>query len=115
MIETGITLRSHFTLSSASSVLVFSVVRPTNSPGSLISLPTFQGLYGAFVMKFNLQVAAFRRKHLGAHGIYEAVFLAVLTALIGYLNRFLRMDMTESLEVLFRECEGGGNYFGLCQ
>ena len=74
-----------------------------------------QGLYGAFVVKFNLQVAAFRRKHLAAHGIAEAVTLATLTAFIGYLNRFLRIDMNESLEVLFRECEGGGDNKGLCQ
>ncbi len=42
-----------------------------------------QGCYGAFVMKFNLQVAAIRRKHLGPYPIYEAVFLAVLSAVIG--------------------------------
>ncbi|RXK39132.1 chloride channel, other eukaryote [Tremella mesenterica] len=75
----------------------------------------FGGLYGAFVIKFNLQVAGFRRKHLGQHAIAEAVTLATITAFIGYLNRFLRIDMTESLEVLFRECEGGGNRAGLCQ
>lgn len=66
-------------------------------------------------MKFNIQVAAFRRKHLGPYAISEAVLLAILSAVIGYLNRFLRIDMTESLEVLFKECEGGGNYNGLCQ
>ncbi|EEB93620.1 hypothetical protein MPER_07692, partial [Moniliophthora perniciosa FA553] len=63
------------------------------------------GLYGAFVVKFNLQVAAFRRKHLGNHGVSEAVILATLTAVIGYFNRFLRIDMTESMAVLFRECD----------
>ncbi|WVR03435.1 hypothetical protein IAU60_000426 [Kwoniella sp. DSM 27419] len=75
----------------------------------------FGGLYGAFVIKFNLQVAAFRRKHLANHGISEAVTLAVITAFVGYLNRFLRIDMTESLALLFRECEGGGDHEGLCQ
>jgi chloride channel 3/4/5 len=35
--------------------------------------------------------------------------------MIGYFNRFLRIDMTESLEILFKECEGGGDYSGLCQ
>jgi chloride channel 3/4/5 len=45
----------------------------------------------------------------------EAVILATLTAMIGFFNRFLRLDMTESLYVLFRECEGGGDYAGLCQ
>jgi chloride channel 3/4/5 len=74
-----------------------------------------QGVYGAFVIKFNLQVAAFRRKFLKNHGISEAVTLATLTAIIGFWNRFLRLDMTESLFILFRECEGGGDFAGLCQ
>lgn len=83
----------------------------------IVSLaPTFwQGLYGAFVIKFNLQVAAFRRKHLANHGVAEAVTLATLTAIIGYFNRFLRIDMTSSMAILFKECEGGGNIFNLCQ
>ncbi|KAG7098318.1 hypothetical protein E1B28_000279 [Marasmius oreades] len=70
-----------------------------------IIIGIFGGLYGAFVVKFNLQVAAFRRKHLSNHGVAEAVILAILTAVIGYSNRFLRIDMTESMSVLFRECE----------
>ena len=74
-----------------------------------------QGLYGAFMIKFNLQVAAFRRKYLANHGVAEAVTLATITALIGYFNRFLRIDMTSSMAILFRECEGGGNVFNLCQ
>ena len=74
-----------------------------------------QGLYGAFVVKFNLQVAAFRRKHLANHGVAEAVTLATITAMIGYFNRFLRIDMTSSMAILFRECEGGGNIYNLCQ
>ena len=78
-------------------------------------LSVTQGLYGAFVIKFNLQVAAFRRKFLANHGVMEAVTLATLTAMIGFFNRFLRLDMTESLFILFRECEGGGDYGGLCQ
>ncbi|KAH6914393.1 voltage-gated chloride channel [Coprinopsis sp. MPI-PUGE-AT-0042] len=80
-----------------------------------VILGIFGGLYGAFVVKFNLQVAAFRRKHLANHGVAEAVSLALLTALIGYFNRFLRIDMTSSMAILFRECEGGGNVFNLCQ
>ncbi|KAF8904974.1 chloride channel [Mucidula mucida] len=71
-----------------------------------VILGIFGGLYGAFVVKFNLQVAAFRRKHLANYGVAEAVTLAVITAIIGYPNRFLRIDMTESMAVLFRECEG---------
>ncbi|KAK4702132.1 chloride channel 3/4/5, partial [Phenoliferia sp. Uapishka_3] len=83
--------------------------------GFFILIGVFGGLYGAFVIKYNLQVAAFRRKHLGSSGITEAVCLAVLTASVGYVNKFLRIDMNESLDILFRECEGGGDYENLCQ
>ncbi|KAB5588747.1 Chloride channel protein [Ceratobasidium theobromae] len=75
----------------------------------------FGGLYGVFVTKFNLQVAAFRRKHLVGYGVVEAVVLATITAIVGYFNRFLRIDMSESLGILFKECEGGGDYNNLCQ
>jgi chloride channel 3/4/5 len=78
-------------------------------------LLSLQGLYGAFVVKFNLQVAAFRRRHLKSYPITEAVTLATLTAMFSYFNKFLRIDMTESLAILFRECEGGGDYDNLCQ
>ena len=78
-------------------------------------VPPIQGLYGAFVVKFNLQVAAFRRRHLKSSPVTEAVTLATLTAMFSYFNKFLRIDMTESLAILFRECEGGGDYDNLCQ
>ncbi|EPQ57090.1 Cl-channel protein [Gloeophyllum trabeum ATCC 11539] len=80
-----------------------------------VILGIFGGLYGAFMVKFNLQVAAFRRKHLANHGVAEAVTLATLTAMVGYFNRFLRIDMTESMAILFRECESGGDYDNLCR
>lgn len=80
-----------------------------------ILTPHFKGLYGAFVIKLNVQVAAFRKAHLAKHGVAEAVLLATLTAIIGYPNRFLRIDMTESMAILFRECESGGDYDNLCQ
>ncbi|UZJ53547.1 hypothetical protein CBS101457_002867 [Exobasidium rhododendri] len=75
----------------------------------------FGGLYGAFVIRYNLQVQKFRRENLASHGVAEAAVLAGITAFIGYWNMFLRIDMTESLEILFRECEGGGDYDNLCQ
>ncbi|KAG8735124.1 glycerol ethanol, ferric requiring protein [Ceratobasidium sp. 414] len=80
-----------------------------------IIIGIFGGLYGAFVIKFNLQVAAFRRKHLVGYGVTEAVVLATITAIVGYFNRFLRIDMSESLAILFKECERGGDYDNLCQ
>lgn len=62
-----------------------------------------------------IQVNRFRRRYLANHAVAEAVLLATITALIGYGNRFLRIDMTESMAILFRECEAGGDYDNLCQ
>jgi chloride channel 3/4/5 len=75
----------------------------------------FGGLYGAFVIKWNLRAQAFRKKYLSNYAIAEATFLAAATAIICYPNMFLRIDMTESMEILFLECEGGHNYNGLCK
>ncbi|EJD02821.1 uncharacterized protein FOMMEDRAFT_107818 [Fomitiporia mediterranea MF3/22] len=75
----------------------------------------FGGLYGALVVKFHVQVSAFRKKHLANHGIAEVVTLATITAMIGYFNRFLRIDMVESLAILFRECDTAGDIDHLCQ
>ncbi|PSN61625.1 chloride channel protein 3 [Corynespora cassiicola Philippines] len=75
----------------------------------------FGGLYGAFVIKWNLKVQAFRKKYLANYQIIEAVTLAVLTAVICYPNMFLRIDMTESMEILFMECEGDHDYDELCE
>lgn len=80
-----------------------------------IIIGIFGGLYGAFVMKWNLRMAAFRKKYLAKYPITEAVVLVVATAIICYPNMFLRIDMTESMEILFRECEGGHDYDRLCE
>lgn len=80
-----------------------------------IILGIFGGLYGAFVMKWNLRVQAFRKKYLTKYAILEATLLAAGTAIICYPNAFLRIDMTESMEILFLECEGAEDYQGLCE
>ncbi|KAL6861134.1 chloride channel [Trichoderma novae-zelandiae] len=74
----------------------------------------FGGLYGAFVMKWNLRAQAFRKKYLTKYAVLEATLLAAGTAIVAYPNAFLRIDMTESMEILFLECEGAENYHGLC-
>ena len=79
-----------------------------------ILLGVFGGLYGAFVMKWNLRAQAFRKKYLANYAILEATLLAVATAIVCYPNAFLRIEMTESMKVLFRECEGAEDYHGLC-
>lgn len=80
-----------------------------------VIIGVFGGLYGALVIKWNLRVAAFRKKYLGKYPIAESVFLAALTAILCYPNMFLKINMTEMMEILFRECEGGHDYHGLCE
>ncbi|KAI9752837.1 MAG: sensitivity to high expression protein she9 [Chaenotheca gracillima] len=80
-----------------------------------IVIGIFGGLYGAFVMKWNLRAQAFRKRYLGKYTILEATLLAAVTAIVCYPNMFLRIDMTESMEILFLECEGGHDYNGLCE
>lgn len=79
-----------------------------------IILGVFGGLYGAFVIKWNLRAQSFRKKYLTEYAVLEATLLAAGTAIICYPNMFLRIDMTESMEILFLECEGGEDYRGLC-
>lgn len=79
-----------------------------------IVIGIFGGLYGALVIKWNLRAQAFRKKYLGNYAILEATLLAAGTAIIAYPNVFLRIDMTESMEILFLECEGAEDYHGLC-
>ncbi|KAK2766773.1 glycerol ethanol, ferric requiring protein [Arachnomyces sp. PD_36] len=79
-----------------------------------ILLGIFGGLYGAFVIKWNLRVQAFRKKYLTKYPVIEATVLAGITALVCYPNKFLRINMTEMMEILFRQCEGTHNYGGIC-
>ncbi|KAL8699673.1 MAG: hypothetical protein Q9224_001310 [Gallowayella concinna] len=80
-----------------------------------IFIGIFGGLYGAFVMKWNLRAQAFRKKYLTKYAILEATLLAAATAILCFPNMFLRIDMTESMEILFLECEAGRDYDGLCE
>lgn len=80
-----------------------------------VGLGIFGGLYGAFVIKWNLRVAAFRKKYLSQWPITESVVLAGLTAVLCFPNMFLKINMTEMMEILFRECETGHDYHGLCE
>lgn len=77
-------------------------------------LGIFGGLYGAFIMKWNLRAQAFRKRYLTKYPILEATVLALSTAILCFPNYFLRIDMTESMEILFRECEGDHYFHDLC-
>lgn len=79
-----------------------------------IIIGVFGGLYGAFVIKWNLRAQAFRKKYLSKYPILESTLLALFTAILCYPNMFLRIDMTESMEILFHECEGGYDFDEIC-
>lgn len=79
-----------------------------------IILGIFGGLYGEFVIKWNLRAQAFRKRYLTGYAIAEATFLAGITAFICYWNMFLRIDMTESMEILFHECKNDQEFHGIC-
>ncbi|KAJ8660067.1 hypothetical protein O0I10_004295 [Lichtheimia ornata] len=83
----------------------------------VIVIGIFGGLYGTFVIKYNVLVAQFRKKYLRDVPVLEAAVLAFVTALVAYPNVFMRIDMTEIMGILFRECEGNEyeDYHGLCQ
>lgn len=72
-----------------------------------IILGLFGGVFGIFLSKWNLRAQGFRKKYLANYAIQEVVFLAFITAVICYFNAFLRLDMTESMQILFRECGNG--------
>jgi len=80
-----------------------------------VVLGIFGGLYGAFVIKWHLRMQSFRKKYLSKYPIIEATTLAAITAVVCYPNMFLRIDMTEMMEILFRECEGDYDYDELCE
>ncbi|KAF9103647.1 glycerol ethanol, ferric requiring protein [Mortierella sp. AM989] len=80
-----------------------------------ILLGVFGGLYGAFIIKYNLKVQQVRKRYLADYGVIEAATLAFITCTFAYWNIFMKIDMAESMGILFRECEGSEDYMGLCK
>ncbi|KAF9319807.1 glycerol ethanol, ferric requiring protein [Podila horticola] len=77
--------------------------------------PIGGGLYGALIIKYNLKVQHVRKKYLADYGVIEAATLAFFTCTFAYWNIFMKIDMAESMNILFRECEGSEDYMGLCK
>lgn len=69
-----------------------------------IILGIFGGLYGWYVSKWNISYVQFRRKYLSRWPIQEVVVVSLLTTVVSYFNEFLKLDMTESMGILFHEC-----------
>ncbi|KAJ1969589.1 glycerol ethanol, ferric requiring protein, partial [Dimargaris verticillata] len=79
-----------------------------------VMLGIFGGVFGAVVIKFNVKAAEFRKKHLQAYPLTEVAVLAVGTAIVCYLNIFLRNDMAEVMSYMLKECRES-DYSGLCR
>lgn len=74
-----------------------------------VLLGVFGGVYGIVVSKLNIRVVAFRKKYLGNWAIREVFVLTLLTSSFSYFNQFLRLDMTECMQILFHECDANFN------
>lgn len=75
-----------------------------------ILLGIFGGLYGNYISRWNIHYVSFRKKYLSKWPLQEVVILTFITAFLSYFNEFLKLDMTESMGLLFHEC--GGNEDG---
>ncbi|TPX62521.1 hypothetical protein PhCBS80983_g00259 [Powellomyces hirtus] len=79
-----------------------------------IVLGVFGGLIGVLLIAVNRRVQLFRKKSvLKLHPLREVAVLAAGTAFICYLNIFTRVDSSDLLEGLFRECEEA-DFHGIC-
>ncbi|CAN3375650.1 hypothetical protein DIURU_001213 [Diutina rugosa] len=79
-----------------------------------VLIGAFGGVYGILISKLNIRVVAFRKKYLGNYAVQEVVLLALFTASIAYFNEFLRLDMTEAMQLLFKECDDRKFSHDLC-
>lgn len=74
-----------------------------------IILGIFGGLYGIVVSKWNIKYVAFRQKYLSnwkLSGLFEIFWLCLISAVVGYWNIYMRLDMTKVMEMLFDSCRG---------
>lgn len=69
-----------------------------------VLIGVFGGVYGILVSKLNIRVVAFRKKYLANYAVREVFILTLLTVSFSYFNEFLRLEMTESMQILFSEC-----------
>lgn len=75
-----------------------------------IILGIFGGIYGILIPKYNIRVVSFRKNYLANFALREVFYLTFLTASFCYFNEFLRLDMTESMQILFRECSANADH-----
>lgn len=78
-----------------------------------VILGIFGGIYGIICSKFNIIFVGYRQKYLSKYPLREILVLSSVTSIICYFNEYLRLDMTEAMEILFHEC-GIGFEHRLC-
>lgn len=71
---------------------------------AFIFLGIFGGLWGHFIIKWNLRIQGLRKRFWKPYALPEIACLVLITAGLCYFNHFLRMDMTASMNLLFKEC-----------
>lgn len=77
-------------------------------------LGVFGGLLGAFFINLNLRIANFRKHSwIRKYPVQEVVAFALFTALLSYLNVFMRVQSSMVVSGLFQECTQS-NFMGIC-
>ncbi|KAI9164495.1 glycerol ethanol, ferric requiring protein [Blastocladiella emersonii ATCC 22665] len=73
------------------------------------------GFIGAFFNRWNVRIQLARERSVFCqqHPVREVMFLALVTAVVGYWTSFSRGQMLSLLGGLFRECKDE-NYHGMC-
>ncbi|KAL7748192.1 hypothetical protein RI367_006376 [Sorochytrium milnesiophthora] len=73
------------------------------------------GLFGALFIRLNLKIVSLRKfSWLKPRPIQEACVIAVITGLVSYGDIFLRVDSSELLSNLFKECHAEDRFYGIC-
>ncbi|KAI8812268.1 chloride channel, partial [Cladochytrium replicatum] len=79
-----------------------------------VVLGVFGGLSGALFIRLNMLAQAYRQSSwLKNYPMREVVSIAMATAALCYFDIFTRVDSSELLEYLFKECNES-DFFGIC-
>lgn len=74
-----------------------------------ILIGIFGGVYGILMKRMNIFWINFRNRYFKDHLQMEIAILTLITFTLSYFNSFLKLDMTESMKVLFHECSLSDN------
>ena len=73
------------------------------------------GIYGGLFIKLNMKIAKWRRGlRLAQYPVVEVCLVALMTALMNFPNKFMKVQPAKLVHILFAEC-GGIDDFGICK